>query len=81
MFAQFRDQDHAFPALVLQGRCDIEVGVYQEGEERIAFEVMLAPNGLRGPWCGALIWMTADEADALALRLEAAAARVRAGGR
>lgn len=81
MFAQFRDQDHAFPAVVLQGRCDIVVGTYQDGDEAIGVDVMVAPLGLCGRWCGVLIGITADEADALAQKLAVAAARVRAGDR
>ncbi|MBV2160533.1 hypothetical protein [Achromobacter denitrificans] len=71
MFAQFRDQEHPWPALVIQGPCDIEVIPHPEDDlAAVEMVVMTAPRGLTGPWCGVSLSLTVQEAEWQAAELE-----------
>lgn len=74
MFARFCDQDHAFPACVLQGECDVQVNARLDGgEEHAELAIMCAPQSLSAPWCGAVVYLTPAEARRIARELMRAA--------
>lgn len=66
MIAQFRDQDHTFPSVLMQGPAQVEVRI-ADGD--VLMSVMVAPHGLLGKWCAMSLSLTDTEALATAIAL------------